>query len=177
MTDSSRRAGRARDGRMRPCAFLDRDGTLNVDTGYTHRPEDLTLVEGAREAVRRLNDRGWLVVVVTNQSGIARGYFDEAAMHRFHDAVQAELAQAGARIDAFYFCPHHVDGVVPGYCADHPDRKPAPGMLLRAMAEILILPKHYAEKPQAFAPTASPAVRCFRWWIGRWRRPGARKPR
>ena len=119
----------------RPCAFLDRDGTLNVDTGYTHRPEDLAWMDGAREAVRLLNDRGWLVVVVTNQSGVARGYFDEAAVVRFHAAMRASLAEVGARIDAFYFCPHHIDGVVPGYCGDHPDRKPNPGMLLRAMAE------------------------------------------
>ena len=169
MTDSSRRAGRARDGRMRPCAFLDRDGTLNVDTGYTHRPEDLTLVEGAREAVRRLNDRGWLVVVVTNQSGIARGYFDEAAMHRFHDAVQAELAQAGARIDAFYFCPHHVEGVVPGYCADHPDRKPAPGMLLRAMADWDIDPARsfmIGDKADDVAAGEAAGVRAYRFTGG-----------
>lgn len=124
----------------RPCAFLDRDGTLNRDTGYTHRPEELAWMPDAREAVRRLNDAGWLVVVVTNQSGIARGYFDEPAMHRFHEAMQAGLAEAGARIDAFYFCPHHVDGVVPDYCNDHPDRKPRPGMLLRAMTDLDIDP-------------------------------------
>jgi D-glycero-D-manno-heptose 1,7-bisphosphate phosphatase len=119
----------------RPCAFLDRDGTLNVDAGYTHRCEDLVWVKGAKAAVRRLNDRGYRVIVCTNQSGIARGRFDEAAMHRFHRAMRASLAEDGAFIDAFYFCPYHVDGVVEGLRGDHPDRKPHPGMLLRAMSD------------------------------------------
>jgi D-glycero-D-manno-heptose 1,7-bisphosphate phosphatase len=114
---------------LAPCAFFDRDGTLNVDEGYTHRPEDLVWTPGAREAVRLLNDRGWRVVVCTNQSGVARGYFDAAAVNAFHDAMQASLAQVGARIDAFYFCPEPAD-------SDHPDRKPNPGMLLRAMTEL-----------------------------------------
>lgn len=119
----------------RPCAFLDRDGTLNLDAGYTHRAEELVWMPGAVEAIRLLNDRGYRVIVCTNQAGIAKGHFEEGAMHCFHAAMQASLAQAGAFIDAFYFCPYHVDGVVERYRVDHPDRKPKPGMLLRAMQE------------------------------------------
>jgi D-glycero-D-manno-heptose 1,7-bisphosphate phosphatase len=119
----------------RPAAFLDRDGTLNRDEGYIHRPEDLVWNPGAKAAVKRLNEAGWRVIVCTNQSGIARGLFDEAAMHAFHAAMQAELAREGARIDAFYFSPYHVDGVIPAYAIPHQDRKPNPGMLIRAMAD------------------------------------------
>lgn len=119
----------------RPAAFLDRDGTLNRDEGYTHRPEDLVWNPDAKAAVKRLNQAGWRVIVCTNQSGIARGIFDETAMHAFHAAMQAELAAEGARIDAFYFSPYHVEGVVPAYAIDHEDRKPNPGMLVRAMTD------------------------------------------
>jgi D,D-heptose 1,7-bisphosphate phosphatase len=123
----------------RPCAFFDRDGVLNHDTGYTYRPEDLRWQPGAREAVKRLNDAGYLVVVVTNQAGIARGYYEEQHVHAFHARMQADLAETGARIDAMYFCPYHSDGSVARYrVADHPDRKPNPGMILQAMRDLPI---------------------------------------
>jgi len=125
--------------RVRPCAFLDRDGVLNIDHGYTHRREDLQWTEGAREAVRMLNESGHLVVVATNQAGVARGYYDEAAVHAFHAHMAEQLAEAGAHVDAFYHCPYHEDGQVPQYRqAGHPDRKPNPGMLLKAMADLPI---------------------------------------
>ena len=132
-----RRKALSADGNHRPrVALFDRDGVLNVDVGYTYKPEQLTFVEGAPEAVRRLNGAGWLVVVVTNQAGVARGYYDEAAVHQFHAAMSAALAEHGARIDAFYHCPFHEDGVVEAYRHDdHPDRKPNPGMLLRALKD------------------------------------------
>jgi D-glycero-D-manno-heptose 1,7-bisphosphate phosphatase len=120
--------------RHRPAAFLDRDGVLNLDTGYTHRPEDLAWVEGAREAVLRLNEAGYYVIVVTNQAGVARGLYAESDIARFHEAVQEDLAAYGAHIDAFYHCPFRAEAVVDAYRhSDHPDRKPNPGMLLRAM--------------------------------------------
>ena len=123
----------------RPAAFLDRDGVLNVDLGYVHRVEDLEWIVGAPEAVRRLNQAGYLVIVVTNQSGIGRGYYDEASMHAIHDALDAHLATAGAHIDAVYFAPHHEDAADERYRhPDHPDRKPNPGMLLRAMQDFVI---------------------------------------
>lgn len=122
--------------RQRPAAFLDRDGVLNEDKGYTHRLDDLVWMPGAKEAIRLLNDRGYRVIVVTNQAGVARGYFDEAAVAAFHVGMQQQLAVAGAYIDAFYHCPYHADGVVAAYTVDdHPDRKPNPGMILRAMAD------------------------------------------
>lgn len=122
--------------RQRPAAFLDRDGVLNEDKGYTHRLDDLVWMPGAKEAIRLLNDRGYRVIVVTNQAGVARGYFDEAAVAAFHVGMQQQLATTGAYIDAFYHCPYHADGVVAAYTVDdHPDRKPNPGMILRAMAD------------------------------------------
>ena len=106
-------------------AFLDRDGVLNVDHGYPHKPEQLEWITGAPEAVRLLNQAGYLVIVVTNQSGVARGYFDEAAVRNFHAHMQELLKAEGAHIDAFYYCPHGPDD----RCRC---RKPNPGMLEQA---------------------------------------------
>jgi D-glycero-D-manno-heptose 1,7-bisphosphate phosphatase len=122
--------------RVRPTAFLDRDGVLNEDKGYTHRVDDLTWMPGAREAIRLLNDRGYRVVVVTNQAGVARGFYEEADIHIFHAGMQEQLADVGGFVDAFYHCPFHVDGKVEAYTVDdHPDRKPNPGMILRALRD------------------------------------------
>jgi D-glycero-D-manno-heptose 1,7-bisphosphate phosphatase len=125
-------------GDPRPAAFLDRDGVLNHDRGYIHRPADFVWIEGAQTAVRRLNDAGYRVFVVTNQAGVARGLYSEAEIGVLHDWVGAELERAGARIDAFYHCPHHPDIGPPEYRRDCDCRKPAPGMLLRAMADFPI---------------------------------------
>jgi D-glycero-D-manno-heptose 1,7-bisphosphate phosphatase len=120
----------------RPAAFLDRDGVLIVDCGYPHRPDQLVLIPGAAEAVKRLNDAGYVTVIVTNQSGVARGLFSEDTMHGFNALLVERLAQNGARIDAVYAAPHHAEAVDERYRhPDHPDRKPNPGMLLRAIAE------------------------------------------
>jgi len=123
----------------RPAAFFDRDGVFNLDNGYVHRVEDLIWTPGGPQAVKRLNDLGYWVILVTNQSGIGRGYYDEAAMHAVHDALRAHLAEAGGHIDAIYFAPHHEDALEDRYRhPDHPDRKPNPGMLLRAMRDFPI---------------------------------------
>ena len=120
----------------RPAAFLDRDGVLIEDSGYPHRPEDLKLIPGAAAAVRRMKDAGYRTVIVTNQSGVARGLFSEERMHAFNAELVARLAQDGAVIDAVYAAPYHADAVVERYRhPDHPDRKPNPGMLLRAIAD------------------------------------------
>jgi D-glycero-D-manno-heptose 1,7-bisphosphate phosphatase len=122
-------------------ALLDRDGVLNVDTGYPHDPAKLILIQGAASAVRRLNDSGRVVVVVTNQSGIGLGYYDEAAMDRFHAAMNAAFALEGGHVDAFYFAPYHANAVIEPFRVDsHPDRKPNPGMILRALKDYDIAP-------------------------------------
>ena len=115
-----------------PTAFLDRDGVLNVDRGYVHRPEQLEFIPGAPEAVRILNDAGYRVVVVTNQSGIARGLYDEATLQQFHTHMRARLAKQGARIDAFYCCPHHPQGSVAKFAVVCGCRKPKTGLLEQA---------------------------------------------
>jgi D-glycero-D-manno-heptose 1,7-bisphosphate phosphatase len=126
---------------LRRALFLDRDGTITRDNGYTYRVEHLAWLPGARETIAAANRVGAVVVVVTNQSGIGRGYFTEADMHAFHFAMQRELAAVAARIDAFYFCPFIEAAADERYRAvDHPDRKPNPGMLLRAMADHRIEP-------------------------------------
>lgn len=113
---------------MRPAAFLDRDGVLNEDRGYLHRPEDFVILPGVEAALARLQRLGYALVVVTNQSGIGRGYYDEAALATLHDILRARLAAAGVTLTAIYHCPH-----IP---ADDCDcRKPAPGMIHRAVAE------------------------------------------
>jgi D-glycero-D-manno-heptose 1,7-bisphosphate phosphatase len=115
-----------------PAAFLDRDGVLNVDRGYTHRPDDLEMIPGAAEAVRLLNEAGYYVFVVTNQSGVARGFYPEAAIDQVHKHMQGILKKEGAHIDAFYYCPHHPDGTVKEFAISCRCRKPGPGMLEQA---------------------------------------------
>lgn len=120
----------------RPAVFLDRDGVLIVDSGYPHRDEDLVLFPGAAAAVSRLNALGYMAVIVTNQSGVARGLFSEKRMHVFNDLLVRCLAAEGAKIEAVYACPYHHEAVDPRWLhPDHPDRKPNPGMILRAMAD------------------------------------------
>jgi histidinol-phosphate phosphatase family protein len=115
--------------RRRPAIFLDRDGTLNVDRGYTHRVSDLSWQPDARQAVKYANDEGYYVFVVTNQAGVARGLYDESDIVAFHAEMQAQLYQIGAHIDAFEWCPFHVDATVAAYRQDSRRRKPAPGMI------------------------------------------------
>ena len=119
-----------------PAVFLDRDGVLIEDTGYPHLEEHLRLVSGAAEAVRRLNQLGYLCVIVTNQSGVARGLFSEDQMNAFNALVVRRLAAGGAVIGPVYACPFHAEARDERYRhPDHPDRKPNPGMILRAIAD------------------------------------------
>jgi len=125
--------------RRRPALFLDRDGVLNIDKNYVHKREDWEWVPGAIETIRHFNDRNYRVVVVTNQAGVAHGYYSESAIWTLHHAIQADLHAAGAFVDAFYYCPYHAKGISPAYqVADHPDRKPNAGMLLKAAARLNI---------------------------------------
>jgi len=112
--------------------FLDRDGVINVDHGYTHRVADLQFVPGSVAAMQRLQGAGWRLVVVTNQSGIARGLFTEDDYTRFTARLRSELQSAGVGLDAVLHCPHLPDATVAAYRQLCDCRKPAPGMLLRA---------------------------------------------
>jgi D,D-heptose 1,7-bisphosphate phosphatase len=121
------------DWTRRPAAFLDRDGVINRDIGYLHRREEFEWIPGAKRAVKRLNDAGFFVFVVTNQAGIARGFYTADAVERLHRWISGELHRLGAHIDAFYYCPHHPEHGLGAYRQRCACRKPAPGMLLQAM--------------------------------------------
>jgi D-glycero-D-manno-heptose 1,7-bisphosphate phosphatase len=128
-------------GALKAAVILDRDGVLNIDHGYVGEIERLEWVPGAQRAVRRLNDARLLVIVTTNQSGVARGMFDLADVEAVHAQMRADLAVAGARIDAFYVCPYLPEAPVAQFAhPDHPDRKPNPGMILRALGDWSIDP-------------------------------------
>ena len=118
-------------GVLRRAIFLDRDGTLNKDTGYVHRKEDWHWLPGVVEALKRFHAVGYALVVVSNQSGLARGMYDLAALHELEAWINADLEAKGAAIDAWYYCPHLPEITGPCSC-----RKPAPGLILRAAEEM-----------------------------------------
>ncbi len=127
--------------RRRAAVFLDRDGTLNREVNYLHRAEDLVWIPGAPLAVARLNRAGLLALVVTNQAGVARGHYDEEAVHLLHAHMQAELQRAGAHVDTFYFSPYHVEATVAKYRRYSACRKPGTGMFEQAICEWDVDPK------------------------------------
>ena len=138
----------------RPALFLDRDGIINVDYGYVHRPEEFEFVEGIFELVAAANKAGYLVVVVTNQAGIGRGYYTEAQFHALTDWMKAKFNGHGAIIDAVYFCPCHPEHGIGAYRRESEFRKPAPGMLLQAQSELDIDMAHsilIGDKPSDMA--------------------------
>lgn len=120
---------------MKAAVFLDRDGTLNEEIGYLHRPEDVVLIPGAARAIARLNALGIPVIVVTNQAGIGRGKYGWEAFHAVTERIGQLLQAEHAHMDGIYAAPHHAQGLGEYGHPDHPDRKPNPGMLLRAAAE------------------------------------------
>jgi D-glycero-D-manno-heptose 1,7-bisphosphate phosphatase len=120
----------------RPAVFLDRDGTLLEEAGYLDRLERLVFFPYSIDAVRLLNRGGFAVVIVTNQAGIARGIFKEAFVADAHRHIAERLELGGARIDGFYYCPHHPDGVIEALKQDCECRKPRSGMFTRAATEL-----------------------------------------
>mgnify|MGYP003526383950 FL=1 len=122
-------------------AFIDRDGVINADHGYVHRPDGFLLLPGVPAALRRLKEAGFLLIVVTNQSGIARGLFTEADYATLTQHLHDVLAAEGVALDAVYHCPHLPDASVAAYRVQCDCRKPAPGMLLRAIAKFGIDPQ------------------------------------
>ena len=120
----------------RPAVFIDRDGTLTEEVGYVNHPSRLRLLPRSAEAIRRLNAAGVAAVVVTNQAGIARGYFTEEVLQAVNEALATALRREGARLDGLYVCAHHPTEGQPPYRAACDCRKPRPGLLRRAAAEL-----------------------------------------
>lgn len=124
--------------------FLDRDDTLIKDIPYLSDPEKVKLMPGAGEAIRMLNEKGIPAIIITNQSGIARGLFDETELQAVHERLTGILARNSARIDAIYFCPHYPEGIIEKYAVRCNCRKPKTGLLERAAADFsLILKRCY----------------------------------
>jgi D-glycero-D-manno-heptose 1,7-bisphosphate phosphatase len=124
----------------RPALFLDRDGVIVADTRYIGRPESVQMIDGAASAIARCNRLGIPVVVVTNQSGIARGYYDWDGFHAVQRTISDALASAGAHLDAVFACAYHAEGSGPLRIADHFWRKPNPGMILDASQQMNLDP-------------------------------------
>ncbi len=116
--------------RRRPAIFFDRDGVLNHDDNYVGSVERFRWIDGAKQAVRLANDLGYYVFVVTNQAGVGRGFYDEAAVESLHQWMNDQLREDGAYVDDWRFCPYHPDAALERYRSNHPWRKPAPGMLI-----------------------------------------------
>ena len=120
---------------MEKAVFLDRDGTIIEDVGYIGERGRVKFLPGVGEAVRSLNENGFRVIIVTNQAGVARGYFTEQTVRGLNRYIQGALAEQGARIDMIYYCPHHIDGVIEEYRRECYCRKPNPGMIEVAARE------------------------------------------
>lgn len=118
--------------------FFDRDGVLNKDVAYLYKIQDLVWVDGALKALAYLTELGYKIFIVTNQSGIARGYYTIEQMNELHTYMQQQINNAGGKIEKIYYCPHHPDGSVSEYAITCSCRKPKPGMLLEAMKEYSI---------------------------------------
>jgi len=120
----------------RPAVFLDRDGTINEQMGYINHPSRFVLLPRAAEAIRVLNESGFTSVVVSNQSGVARGYFPLELVHEVHGLMKKFLSQEGARLDGIFFCPHHPQGVIAEYAISCACRKPGTGLIEQAKKQL-----------------------------------------
>ena len=122
----------------RPALFMDRDGTISEEVGYVNHPSRFRLFPYTAEAIKLLNDNGWLAIVVTNQAGVARGYFSEDVILKIHDQLSRDLQNESAQLDAIYYCAHHPAVGEPPYRLDCDCRKPKPGLIQRAAADFEI---------------------------------------
>lgn len=120
---------------MNKAVFFDRDGTLNEEVHYLHKIEDFKWIEGAIDAIKYCNDNGYLAIVITNQSGVARGYYPESDIMKLYNWMNTDLAKYGAHLDGIYYCPHHPAGKVKEYAMECDCRKPKPGMLFKAQKD------------------------------------------
>jgi D-glycero-D-manno-heptose 1,7-bisphosphate phosphatase len=120
----------------RPAVFIDRDGTISEEVGYINHPSRFRLFPYTAAAIKLLNDQGWLAVVITNQAGVARGYFTESMIEAVHDSLRRELGEKGARVDGIYYCAHHPSVGEPPYRQECDCRKPKPGLVTRASKEL-----------------------------------------
>ena len=125
----------------RPAVFIDRDGTMSEERGFIDRLELLEMFPWTPDAIRLLNRAGFAVVVITNQSAIGRGIIDEPFLHTVHETIDRQLARAGARVDRYYFCPHHPEAKLPEYRTVCRCRKPAPGMIEQATRDLGLDPE------------------------------------
>lgn len=116
----------------RRAVFIDRDGTISEEVGYVNHPSRYRVFPYAAEAIKLLHDAGWLAILVTNQAGVARGYFSEELIKQVHELLRQELGRDGARLDAIYYCPHHPTVGAAPYRLDCDCRKPKPGLIERA---------------------------------------------
>lgn len=121
---------------MRPAVFLDRDGTIIEEVGYLNRLDRLTFFPWTIDAIRAMNDAGIAVVVVTNQAGVAHGYYDETFVRETHREIEKRISEGRARVDAFYYCPHHPRATLDAYRQACECRKPGTGMLRQAAADL-----------------------------------------
>jgi D-glycero-D-manno-heptose 1,7-bisphosphate phosphatase len=121
---------------MIPALFLDRDGVINVDTGYAHRAEHIRFVDGIFQLCRVFQASGFALVVITNQAGVARGYYSEDDVRALHAWMSAQFARRGVTLTGAYYCPHHPEGTLADLAIACDCRKPQPGMILRAQREL-----------------------------------------
>jgi D-glycero-D-manno-heptose 1,7-bisphosphate phosphatase len=122
----------------RPALFMDRDGTISEEVGYVNHPARFRVFPYTADAIKLLNENGWLAIVVTNQAGVARGYFAEDVIVQVHDRLRGELEKAAAKLDAIYYCAHHPSVGEPPYRLDCDCRKPKTGLIDRAAADFEI---------------------------------------
>ena len=149
---------------MNKAIFLDRDGTINVEKNYLYRKEDFEFIEGVPQALKLFREKGYLLILITNQSGIARGYYSVSDMEKLHEYMQSELRKYNAQFDDIFYCPHHPEAVIEEYRIDCDCRKPRTGMFERAIEKYNIdIRNSYAigDRERDLIPAEQLGVNCI----------------